>query len=258
MAGTRVEAMPTVPASATAERPAGVPAEAMLWEETLAAGSYAAQQLDRGARLRLIDLYGDACIAMLVFNAERPIERLNIADTVKVQWNAYPGTGSMLLSDMGRTLISILHDSAKTHDTFCGASNDAANAAKYGSGAYWGPCPSARDRLLLGCAKFGLARRDIHPCISWFKGVHIEADGRTVLDHGPFEVGRTLTLRADMNVIVVLANCPHPLDPRPDYRVTPVRASAWRGDPAGATDAVRLASPESERAFLNVDAYFKR
>ena len=257
MADTRVDAMPTVPASAAKNLPPGVAAAAMRWEETVAAGGYAAQQLARGARLRLVDLHGDACVAMLVFNADRPGERLNVADTVKVQWNAYPSTGSLLLSDMGRSLLSILEDSAATHDTFCGASTDETNARKYGSGASYGPHPNARDRLLLGCAKFGLTRRDIHPCVSWFKGVRIAPDGATRLDHGPFAPGRAITLRADMNVVVVLANCPHPLDPRPEYRVTPVRASAWHGAPATPEDAIRCASPEAQRAFLQVDAYFQ-
>ena len=125
MAGTRVEAMPTLPAAEARDLPPGVEPAAVVWEETIAAGGYGAKQLARGARLRLVDLYGDACVSMLVFNAERPVERLNVADTVKVQWNAYLGAGRLLLSDMGRVLFSILEDTAATHDAFCGASNQA-------------------------------------------------------------------------------------------------------------------------------------
>ncbi len=181
---------------------------------------------------------------MLVFNAERPVERLNVADTVKVQWNAYLGGGSLLLSDMGRVLMSVLEDGAGTHDTFCGASNRRGNAARYGDGDNWGPTPNARDRFLLAPAKFGLGRRDIHPCINWFKGVRIAADGTTMLAHGPFAPGRQLTLRAEMNLIVVLANCPHPCWIRgPDLCVTPVSASAWRGPVAAPDDPLRNATP---------------
>jgi len=254
----RVEAMPTVPATASAARPPGVAAADMLWDETIGGGGYAARELHRGARLRLTDLHGDACVAMLLFNAERPVERLNVADTVKVQWNAYLGAGRLLLSDMGRALMSILDDEAGTHDTFCGASNEAGNARKYGAGANWGPTPSARDRFLLGCAKFGLARRDIHPCVSWFKGVRIDRDGNTQVQVGPYPPGRSLTLRAEMNVLLVLANCPHPLDPRPDYRVSAVRACAWRGAPAAPDDTLRASSPEARRALWNSDEYFRR
>ncbi|HEX6507525.1 MAG TPA: DUF1989 domain-containing protein, partial [Chloroflexota bacterium] len=114
MAGTRVEAMPTVPAHNAAELPEGVRADAMLWEETLGAGGYASRELGRGARLRLVDLQGDACVSMLVFNADHPIERLNVADTLKVQWTANLQAGRLLLSDMGRVLMSIVEDGART------------------------------------------------------------------------------------------------------------------------------------------------
>lgn len=258
MAGTRVEAMPTVPSTGAVDLPAGVSAEAMLWEETLAPGGYAGKELGRGARIRLVDSHGDGCVSMLVFNAERPVERLNVADTVKVQWNAYLGPGRMLLSDMGRVLISIERDTALTHDAFCGASNRASNARRYGDGDNHGAHPNARDRLMLGAARFGLGRRDVHPCVNWFKGVRIEADGATAPQIGPFAPGREIVLRAEMNVIVVLANCPHVLDARPDYRVSPVRVSAWRGPVASEGDPIRNATPESLRAFLNVEEYFRR
>ena len=75
--------------SVEALKPAADGAEAMLWDETIAAGGYAAKRLDRGARLRLIDLAGDACVSMLVFNAEAPTERLNVADTLKVLEQLY-------------------------------------------------------------------------------------------------------------------------------------------------------------------------
>ena len=258
MGGTVVETMPIVPATRAADLPRGVAPEAMLWDETLAPGGYSAKEIHRGARLHLVDLRGDACVSMLIFNAERPIERLNVADTIKVQWKAYLGAGSLLLSDMGRVLMSIVEDRAGTHDVFCGTSNEAVNASKYVMGANWSAHPSSRDRLLLGAAKFGLGRKDVHPCINWFKGVRIARDGATELDYGPFAAGRSVTLRAEMNLIVVLANCPHVLDPRPRYAVTPVRASAWRGQITPDDDAVRTTSPESERAFLNVEEYFRR
>ncbi len=258
MGNTQVQAMPTLPASAAASRPAGVPASSMLWETTLGAGGYAGKELWRGARLQLQDLEGDACLSMLVFNADRPVERLNIADTIKVQWNAYLGAGKLLLSDMGRVLLSVIEDGAGTHDTFCGASTARSNAQRYGDGDNWGSQPNARDRFALAVGKFGLGRKDIHPCINWFKGVRIAADGATELAAGPFAPGRTLTLRAEMNVFVVLANCPHRLDARTGYTVTPIRASAWRGEPTPPDDPIRNSTPEGLRAFLNVDDYFCR
>jgi len=257
MAGTVVEAMPKLPPVAD-DLPDGVLADDLVWEETIAPGGYATRRLSRGTRLRLIDLQGDACASMLVFNAEMPTERLNIADTVKVQWNAYLGQGKLLLSDMGRVLMSFLEDSAGTHDAFCGTSNAATNAAQYGDGSNSGLFPNGRDRFLLGAAKHGLQRRDVHPCLNLFKGVRIETDGTITPDLGPFHPGRSVTLRAEMDVIVVIANCPHVLDPRTEWAVTPLRATAWRGPVSSEDDPIRNATPEALRAFLNVEDYFRR
>jgi len=257
MAGTVVEAMPLLPPAAD-DLPADVPAQDLLWEETIAAGGYATRRLPRGARLRLIDLRGDACASMLLFNADMPTERLNVADTVKVQWNAYLGQGKLLLSDMGRVLMSFLEDSAGTHDSFCGTSNAATNAARYGNGANSGPCPNGRDRFLLGAAKHGLQRRDVHPCVTLFKGAKIEVDGAITPLIGPFPAGRSVVLRAEMDVTLVIANCPHVLDPRERWTVTPLRVSAWRGPVTPEDDVIRNATPEGLRAFLNVEDYYRR
>lgn len=257
MAGTVVEAMPVLPPVAD-DLPEDVASEDLVWEETIAAGGYATRRLARGSRLRLIDLEGDACASLLIFNAEMPSERLNVADTVKVQWNAYLGAGKLLLSDMGRVLMSIVEDEAGTHDAFCGTSNAASNRAKYGEGRNSGAFPNGRDRLLLGAAKHGLQRRDVHPCVNLFKGTRIEADGTITPLVGPFDAGRALLLRAEMDVIVVIANCPHVLDPRASWSVAPLRASAWRGAVTGEGDPVRTATPEGLRAFQNVEDYFRR
>lgn len=253
--GTVADAMPILPPVA-ADLPADVSADDLVWEERIAGGGYASRRLARGSRIRLIDVDGDACASILIFNAEMPTERLNVADTVKIQWNAYLGAGKLLLSDMGRVLMSIEADDAGTHDAFCGASNAASNARRYGEGGNWSAFPNGRDRLLLGAAKHGLGRRDVHPCINLFKGVRIAQGGSTVLDIGPFIAGRAVTLRAEMDVILVIANCPHILDTRP-WQVTPLRVTAWRGPPTGEADAIRNATPEGRRAFLNVDDYYR-
>jgi uncharacterized protein len=186
------------------------------------------------------------------------VERLNVADTVKVQWNAYLGAGATLLSDMGRVMFSLTEDDTAGHDAFCGASNTASNARRYGDGFNHGAHPNARDRFTIALAKLGLGRKDIHPCVNWFKPVKITPDGATVMNVGPFPPGRSLTLRAEMDAIVVLANCPHVLDPRPDYSVTPVRALAWRGAVTAEDDPIRNSTPERLRAFQNVEDYYSR
>lgn len=257
MAGTVVDAMPVLPPVAD-DLPADVAPGDLLWEETIAAGGYATRRLSRGTRLRLIDLEGDACASLNIYNADMPTERLNVADTVKVQWCAYLDAGKLLLSDMGRVLMTIVEDEARTHDAFCGTSNATTNKAKYGEGSNSGTFPNGRDRLLLGAAKHGLQRRDVHPCVNLFKGTRIEADGTITPLIGPFDAGRTVQLRAEMDLIVVIANCPHVLDPRESWSVTPLRVSAWRGAVTPEGDPIRNGTPEGLRAFQNVEDYFRR
>jgi urea carboxylase-associated protein 2 len=255
--GTRVETMPVLPPVAD-DLPTDVAPADLVWEETIAPGGYASRRIARGTRLRLIDKAGDACASLNIFNAEMPTERLNVADTVKVQWNAYLGAGKLLLSDMGRVLASILVDEAGTHDTFCGVSNAASNARKYGEGRNSGAYPNGRDRLILGAAKHGLTRRDVHPCVTLFKGTRIETDGTITPIIGPFAPGREVVLRAEMDVIIVIANCPHVADPRPQWTSTPLRLTAWRGPITPEQDTLRNATPEGQRAFLNTEDYYRR
>ena len=256
MAGATAETMPTIPAASATDLPEGVDAEDVIWDETIAGGGYVSCVLPRGARLRLTDLEGDANLSMLIYNADAPAERLNVADTVKVQWMGYLGEGRLLLSDMGRVLMSLTRDTCGTHDCFAGPSTRASNEAKYGTGENHTPTPSARDRFLIAVAKYGLGRKDVMPCVNLFKGVRIEDGGAMTFLDNPVRPGQHVELRAEMNVIVILANTPHVLDPRETYTVTKARATAWTGPVPAHDDPIRNATPEGLRAFENVEHYF--
>ncbi len=233
-AGARVESQPTLPATAAQGLPAEVPRDDLIWDETLGDGAYAAHRLPRGARLRLEDVAGEGCVTLMVHSAANPLERLNVADTVKVQWNAYLGPGALLLSDMGRALMAIESDTSARHDALCG------------------PHPGSRPRLLLAMAKHGLGRRDLPPAVTLFTGVRVEPDGRLTFDGSP-RPGGVVTLRAEMDVLVSAVNAPHRLDRREGHAVTPVRLTAWRGAPTAADDPLRTATPERVRAYENTD-----
>jgi hypothetical protein len=254
MGGTVVDAMPTVPASAATDLPEGVDPAAVVWDEVVAPGGAACRRVTRGTHIRLTDLEGDACGGLLLHNARHPAERLNVADTVKVQWQAYPGHGSLLLSDMGRVLAAVVEDTSGRHDAFCGTSNRRGNEQRYGDGAPDGPTPNGRDRFAVALAKAALDRRDIAPNINLFRGVAIAADGAVVLDEAPRPAGAHVVLRAEMDLLVTVVDVPHPLDDREAYRVTPLRITAWRGHPAAGDDPVRSATPEGLRAYLNTEA----
>jgi urea carboxylase-associated protein 2 len=245
------EAPVTVPSTAATSLPDGVGSGDVLWDELIEIGGYASRSLPRSAVLRITDVDGDGCGQLLVFDAANPAERLNVADTVKVQWQAYLGPGALLLSDMGRALMTIVEDTSARHDCLCGGSTPAGNAARYGDGGPSGPTPSARDLLVLGAMKLGLGRVDVGPNVNLFKRAVVDTDGALHLDGDPAP-DRAVHLRSETGVLVVLANTPHPLDDRPTYTGSSLRVTAWQGhhpDP----DPFRTSTPERERAFLNAD-----
>jgi urea carboxylase-associated protein 2 len=254
-AGRVAATQPTVPATATVDPPVGVDAADVLWEETIGAGGCAAGRLPAGARLRLVDLEGDACVSLALHRWGATQERLNVADTVKLQWQAYPGPGYLLLSDMGRVLASVLQDDVAAHDTFCGVAQRADFDARYGDGSVHGPTPNGRDRLLVALAKHGLSERDLGPVLNLFKGVFVEPDGALTLLADRSRPGAAVVLRAEQDLLVSLVNAPHRLDPRTVYTAGKVRITAWSGRPAPADDPLRSASPEAVRAYQNTDEH---
>jgi hypothetical protein len=187
----------------------------------------------------------------VIHNARAPAERLNLADTTKVQWQMYPTVGSLLLSDMGRVLMTIVADTSTRHDTICSAPNRAVHDAKYGDGRVEGPYPNGRDRLIVALAKHGLGRRDLPPSISFFKGVRVDDDGGLLLDPCPAVAGGFVDLQAQLEVIVSVANVPHALDRRPDYVCTPLRLTARPAPVRRPPDE----TPEATRAYLNTDEW---
>jgi urea carboxylase-associated protein 2 len=253
-AGTVVETMPSIPASTWPAPPAGVEPEALTWAETVAGGGYAHKVLARGTRLRLTDVDGDACAHLLLFNAEGPWERLNVADTVKVQWNAYVGASVALLSDQARVLATIVEDSSGRHDALCGTSTVDGNTGHYGDGSPQGPSPAGLPLFTLAAAKNGLAPRDLPPSLSFFQGVRVGSSGELEFT-GSAGAGKSVDLRIELPSIVLIANVPHPVDPRPDYTATNLEVLAWRDQPSTPDSPEWTHSPEAQRAFENTADY---
>jgi hypothetical protein len=223
-AGAHAAAMPVLPAP-----------EGLVWAETVAGGGYTSMVLAAGTTLRLRDLDGRACAHVLLYNADQPWERLNVADTVKVPWQAYLGAGHPLLSDQGRVLATMIRDTSGHHDALCGT--------------------SARELFVLAAAKHGLEPRDVAPSVSFFQGVRVEADGTLTLV-GSAGAGREVELRLEVPAIALIVNAPHPLErQRGQTPLSLLEVAAWRGEPTTAGDALWSSTPELERAFLNTESY---
>ncbi len=233
-----VETMPTLPASAWPDPPKGVAASKLTWAEVVAPGGATSKVLARGTHLRLRDLKGQACAHLLLYNADQPWERLNVADTVKIPWQAYLGVGHPLLSDQGRVLATIVADDSGRHDALCGGG------------------PAARARFVNVAAKHGLGPRDLPPSVSLFQGVRVRGDG-SLNWLGSAGAGRAVTLRCELPVVVLLADVAHPVDPRPEPEVTALEVLAWRGQAAAPDDPLWTSTPERQRAFENTADYWR-
>lgn len=245
----------SVPSTSATDLPSGVDPRRVVWDDRIPLGGYSSRLLPRGSLLRITDLEGDGCGQVLIYNAAASAERLNVADTVKVQWQAYLGAGALLLSDMGRVLMTMVADTSSRHDCLCGCSTRRANDERYGDGRVSGETPNARDLLCLAGAKHGLDRRDIAPNITLFKSVRVSEDGSLSFDGEPTSP-TYVELRAEMDVLVLLSNTPHPLDDRDGYLGTAIRATAWLAPPPDAgTDPFRSTTPERLRAFQNTDEF---
>jgi urea carboxylase-associated protein 2 len=229
-------------------------------DEPLRGGQMWSRVLRRGQVLRLTDVEGGAAVAALLFNADFPLERYNMPDTLKAQHIARVTTGNVLYSDMGRVLCSVIADSCGWHDTITGLENQAASSKKYGPGDYqalrndWHR--NSRDNLLVELAKYGLGKRDFGPNLNFFVKVAPDAEGHLSWVPGNSKPGATIELRAEMNSLVLLSNTPHPLDPQATYTTKPVHLSVRKAEPVRADDACRTSCPENERGFALTEAYF--
>jgi uncharacterized protein len=242
------------PATAADERnPTVLAADVVVHQETIPGGWYWSTRLALGQTLRIVNDGGASSVAALFWNADDTSERYNAGDTVKLQWSAAIGRGRVLFSDMGRVLLSVTEDTCGAHDPLLGGSTAQTNRCKYGQPNL----RNSRDNFILAIGKHGLGRRDIPPCISFFAPVRTDEAGRFAWHQGAVKPGDFVDLRAEMNVLVALSNCPHPLDPRPVWSAEPVRAIVWRSLPPGPHDLCRNRTDEAIRGFDNTDALFR-
>lgn len=231
---------------------APLPEGDLVFRETVPGGWYATYRLAAGQRLRITSPQGESAVALLAWNAHDPSERLNHADSIKIQWTAALGPGRLLFSDMGRVLLSIVADSSGAHDVLAGGLNAAGVARKFGAAP---GLRNTRDNFVLAAGKFGLGPRDIPPFITFFAPVQVDGDGALAWRDGVRQPGDFVELRAEMDLLVALSNCPHPLDPAPEYRAGPAEVAVLAAIPPASDDFCRTATPEAVRGFAQTDAY---
>ncbi len=216
-------------------------------------------ELRRAYGLRLTDVEGGANCAALFYNAHQHLERYNMADTLKAQHTAYLTRGHCLYSDMGRILVSITADSCGWHDAFCGVGNASLVAAQYGESHYQqarNACHrNGRDSLLVELGKWGMGLPDLVANVNFFSKAAVDTTGALHFVAAHSAPGSQVELRAEMDTLVVLDTCPHPLDPASRWQPKPVQVDIVYLGAAGEDDQCRLSRAENGRGFANTARY---
>lgn len=221
--------------------PSAVPALAIadpIHIETIPGGWYWSTSLKSGDTIRIAQDAGPSAVSMIAWSAKDTSERLNLPDTVKVQWTTAIARGRVLFTDMGRVMFSVTEAASTAHDALVGGSNAATHPGQR----------NTRDNLILVAGKLGLDRRDIPSAISFFAPVRVDADGAFQWREDLRVTGDYVDLRAEMDLTIALSNCPHPLDPTP--AAAPVTVTRFRL-PVAADDLCRTATAEAVRGFEN-------
>jgi urea carboxylase-associated protein 2 len=233
----------------------------IVQSEKLRGGQMWSRVIRRGNALRIIDLEGGASVAGLFYNDRDRLERYNMADTLKAQHTGRITKGYVLYSDMGRILLSVIEDTCGWHDTITGCMNRRQSVSRYGRGGYQELrndfVRNTRDNFLVELGKHGLSRRDIVANLNFFVKVAAKDNGDLGWIAGNSKAGAHIDLRAEMDVLIVLSNTPHPLDPSPNYAPKPVELVIWKAPPVGEDDLCRRKRPENERGFALTRAYFE-
>lgn len=192
------------------------------------AGDYYMKVVKAGQTFRIVDLEGNQAADTLFYNADDTGERYSAVDTIREQGNVYLTTGTVLMSSENNPMLEIVADTCGRHDTLGGACATESNTVRY---ALEKKCMHAcRDSWMLAVAEndqFGMGKRDITHNINFFMNVPITPDGGLTFEDGISAPGKYVEMKALMNVIVLISNCPQLNNPCNGYNPTPIEVLIW-------------------------------
>ncbi|MFP5391597.1 MAG: urea amidolyase associated protein UAAP2 [Gammaproteobacteria bacterium] len=181
----------------------------------------------RGQVLRIVDLEGNQAVDTIFYNADDHAESYSVTDTLQRQGRLYLSTGSVLMSNRGRPMLTIVADTCGRHDTIGGACAAESNIVRYSPQKKF--MHSCRDNYLIALAHAdnGMDKRDIVPNVNFFMNVPVTPEGGLKFDDGLSGPGKYVELRAEMDVLVLVSNCPQLNNPCNGWNPTPVRFIIW-------------------------------
>ncbi len=197
-----------------------------VFRHTIAAGEPFMCDIQAGQTLRLLDLQGNQAIDTLFYNAAHPRERYDAQRTLRRNGRVYLSTGSVLYSNLGRAMATIVADTCGRHDTLGGACAQESNTVRYGQNTRY--MHSCRDNFMLACLHDGrLSKRDIAANINFFMNVPVTAEGGLSFEDGISAAGKYVELHAAMDLIVLISNCPQLNNPCNGWNPTPAQVLVW-------------------------------
>lgn len=232
----------------------------ILFEKIIPGGWNFSHHLKKGTCLRLTDLEGGVNASTLIYNSANMNERFNMADSLKAQYTSYFTQGHALYSDMGRILLSTIQDTCGWHDTMTAFSTPASNKAKYGDKSYQiarnAYYRDAFTSLLTEVSKYGLSVRDMHSAINFFTRIDVNETGNISFTPNS-KAGAFIDLQAEMDTLVVINTCPHPLDVNPSYAPKPMKVTVWEANCELEENPCYHSREENKRGFANTINYYK-
>ena len=203
--------------------------QAAVLNQTCLAGDPWTALVKKGQTFRITDTEGNQAVDTLFYSANNKEERYSAVDTIARQGKLYLTTGSVLYSSDGNAMLTIVADTCGRHDTLGGACSAESNTVRYSLDKR--PMHSCRDSFMhalntCGCAGH-LTKRDITGNINFFMNVPVTEDGALTFADGLSAAGKYVEMRAEMDVIVLISNCPQLNNPCNGYNPTPVQLLVW-------------------------------
>ena len=200
---------------------------AILLDEVVPARAPWSAVVSRGNVLTIVDVGGNQSGDCLLYNAHDTAERYSVPDTIAWSGNVYVRTGTVLRSNEGNPLATVVANEIDRQDTIGGACGKESNTLRYGH--HTAAEHGCRENFLAEAANYGLGARDIVSNLNWFMNVPIEADGTLGIVDGISGPGKRVAFRAEMDILVLVSNCPQMNNPCNDFNPTPLRMIVTAG-----------------------------
>ncbi len=193
----------------------------IVLDETVPACAPWSTVVRAGDELEIIDLHGNQAVDCLLYSAADHADRYSAQATITAQRNIFLTTGSVLRTDIGTALMTVVADEVGNHDTIAGACSQESNTLRYGH--HTRHQHACVENFLVEAMRWGLGKRDLVSNINWFMNVPVEADGTLGIVDGLSAPGKKVTLRAEIDTLVLVSNCPQINNPCNGFDPTPVR-----------------------------------